>query len=293
MSLLSPQGNSYANKDRFLVVSNATSIATSLDMFKKTTVTGIPRSDDRTTLMHIRREHDALVRTENIEQFRSTFRNAPKFDALPKADFVDVLEKMGYGSKYGDGQAWGFVIFRTVYGDESKWTWFQRYFNDMVESQFEQAAREHDESSLDKFGPRWRVMWVEDERRLNNATIEEVRRWFDVMLEKAQQDESGEGILLDQLKTNEVLMVDSASLSSVIRNPLNTAFPRVQGEEEHGIGENHIVDDGNTPFVTIVETSYTPEDSESWSKGYLKVAIAGLMNEIWLNLAGDLTSMEE
>ena len=163
----------------------------------------------------------------------------------------------------------------------------------MIELQFEQAAKEYDESSLDKFGLRWRVMWVEEKGGLNNATIEEVRRWFDVMLEKAQQDESEEGMLLNQLNTNEVLMVDSASLSSVIRNPLNTAFPRVQGEEEHGIEENHIVDDGNTPFVTIVETSYASEDSESWSKGYLKVAIAGLVNEIWPNLAGDLTPMEE
>ena len=51
-SLPSPRGGFYAKKDRSLISLNATSIGTSLDMLKKTTVSGNPRSDDRATLMH-------------------------------------------------------------------------------------------------------------------------------------------------------------------------------------------------------------------------------------------------
>ena len=290
-SIFSPQRNSYPGED---TAYNITLSATSTDD-PTTSFKGAKLSTHNNQMisMRIRRESDESVHARNIEQFKRKFGNAPNFNALPKADFVDILEKMSFGSKYGEGQAWGFVIFRTVYGDESKWASFKSLFDQMIQSQFEQAAGEYDKSGLDKFGPRWKVMWVEDEKELNNASIEKVRSRFNAMLEEAQQDESEEGTLLNQLNANEILMVDSTSLYSVISKSLNAVYLRDEGEEERGVKENHVVNDGNTPFVTIIETNYTPEESESWNKGYLKVAIAGLVNEIWPNLAGDLITMEE
>ena len=81
---------------------NATYIHTSMTSSKETALSG---RNDRIDSMRIRRERDELIHIANIERFRSNFVNAPDFDALPKADFVDILEKMGFGSKYGEGQA--------------------------------------------------------------------------------------------------------------------------------------------------------------------------------------------
>ena len=127
-------------------------------------------------------------------------------------------------------------------------------------------------------------MWVEDEKELNNASIEQVRNRYDTLLEKTQEDESEEWKLLNQLDRSHVLMVDSASFDSVLLG---------EGGEEPEVEENHVADDGFTPFIIIIDVDYTAEESEDWNKGYLKVAIAGLVNEIWPNLEGDLTIMEE
>ena len=75
-SLPSPRGGSYAKKDRSLISLNVTSIGTSLDMLKKTTVSGNPRSDDRVTLMHIRREHDASVQ-KTLNDFEAPSATLP------------------------------------------------------------------------------------------------------------------------------------------------------------------------------------------------------------------------
>ena len=72
----------------------------------------------------------------------------------------------------------GFLVFRTVYDDEEKWTRFRSKWEEIYEA--ERKAKDDWEPRMRNKINRIKFIWVEDKGRLNDAGPDEVRRLVEV-----------------------------------------------------------------------------------------------------------------
>jgi hypothetical protein len=90
-----------------------------------------------------------------------------KSSAAPNpAPFVEAIR-----SEHIEGD-WGFVVFRTTYGNDSQWAQFRERWDQVIEGQLD---HEHGDGIAD-VRDRLRFQWVEDQARLADAGHDEVRR---------------------------------------------------------------------------------------------------------------------
>lgn len=86
-----------------------------------------------------------------------------------RAEFVEALQKVGVWE-----EEWGFVIYRTTFGDDDAWIQFQEAFSQPINDYFAEARNTYSNineiSTAQRF---WKCKFVED-RDLEHATKERI-----------------------------------------------------------------------------------------------------------------------
>lgn len=82
----------------------------------------------------------------------------------------EVEEGDNEGGSDGIGESWGFVVYRTTYGDEAGWQAFRKALDGFIEAASESIKSEDADPEAVM------LLFVEDEATLKNATSQQIRR---------------------------------------------------------------------------------------------------------------------
>lgn len=81
----------------------------------------------------------------------------------------EVDEANNDGESDGIGESWGFVVYRTTYGDEAKWQAFRKALDGFVQGASESIKSEDTDPEAVM------LAFVEDEATLKGATSQQIR----------------------------------------------------------------------------------------------------------------------
>lgn len=219
-------------------------------------------------------EHEAAWDALTDEQFRllqarrvasvpGAGAPAPPSAPLP-APCVEAIEQAALSE-------WGFSIFRTVYGDEERWSAFVTRFTGMVNAQLTPAAG----AGVDDVRDDLRLNWIEEPQRLGGADANAVRAYAGELASAAGAS--------DTLHFQAVLMVDAAAVDAVMGYQ-QREFPENTPLQEKRRG---------APWVWAVDLEFDGEDEDDEYDGMLKVAVDGLINDLFPIIATGSMGMEE
>ncbi|KAI9750888.1 MAG: hypothetical protein M4579_006264 [Chaenotheca gracillima] len=193
---------------------------------------------------------------------RRALANAARLEAglpaLPersKTSYVKIIEDYELGE-------WGYVVYRTgAYGDDARWEQFMKRWQELVDEQVDPALGDGVQMAKDRL----RFKFVEDKDQFEKASMEDIAMHY--------QELRGESLIPEGLDHFMCLLVDEASIASVLDGPATGQTPFVQALA---------VDDlvrGDLPYAFEVD----PEDAEDAGEyhGYFQVAISALLHDLY------------
>jgi hypothetical protein len=198
--------------------------------------------------------------------------------------------------KYYHLQKWGFIIYRCTYDDDSAWDRFMHHLN---------ACK--DAALIDTYDDEYLALnldWnVQQDPSLDNATIDQVRNKFrawvatDARTElptSADYQDKIHGLLLEYPRYKYCIHVDAESMQSVLDGPSPTE------PDLHGVSYVNLIRADHAWEAWAKEPAESRDESEpqdenepelegrtSLDVGWIKVAVKGLVPEVYETLVND------
>jgi hypothetical protein len=184
---------------------------------------------------------------------------------------LEGLLRMGH-------KKWGWIIYRTTYGDDEKWARFDERFQEQVRRETVILDRPSDEPTHVKYLD---FPVRSDEAKYNNATTAQLRADFKEWLngggglkeqEMAPEDK---GMLTDALRYCYFIRVDREAMESVLKDDKGWVdLVQVDWPEDDEEAEEIACNDGYPPL----------EGMTTYKVGFTRVPVVMLYPDCWTSL---------
>ncbi|MCJ1387240.1 hypothetical protein MMC18_000080 [Xylographa bjoerkii] len=115
-----------------------------------------------------------------------------------------------YRYEEGNPDQYGFLVYRTTYGDQRRWEDMKQKLNITIRASAE-AIREYDGD------PDTAVLhYVEDERTLQEVTSKQIRTIFNPLYDPSDEDRPSPALRPDHLCSHVCLMIDTPAMESIL-----------------------------------------------------------------------------
>ena len=187
-----------------------------------------------------------------------------------------------------NGDAWGFVIFRTaLYGENEErhqWDEFKARFETVVRIPFkcEGLNDDDDDDDFNAAVGKFKIHWIEDPE-LANATADTLRARYRALLQSEQWQAPGD-VLLNR---NVFFCASPEAVQSLlsVENPAGGS-ERWSADAPFLLAVAAEDDSGVEPLEDEEEEG--PHEEREWFKPVFKVAIESMVDELWLIIDSDM-----
>lgn len=165
---------------------------------------------------------------------------------------------------------WGFVCFRTSFGDNDAWKTFKELLVDATKTGLLKVKYS------DRIRKRWSIQWIED-RDLENASLETLCLYFKTLCSASHgsSEQTQEMISNPGIRRDAFLYADSSCIGSVPQISAYSSSPAKRG------------------FVLAADAAHTVEKLQTYHHGFtgsLRVGLPHIFTTFWARLIprGDL-----
>jgi hypothetical protein len=181
---------------------------------------------------------------------------------------LEGLNRLGY-------KKWGWIIYRTVYGDDEKWARFNERFQEQVRRETVILDRPSDEPIHIKFLD---FPVRSDEAKYNNATTAQLRadfkKWLaeDGGLKEQEMTAEEKWKIRDGMRYRYFIRVDAEAMESVLKDDQGWVdLVQVEWPEDDEEAEELACDDGYAPL----------EGMTTYKVGFMRVLVGELYPDCW------------